>query len=127
MKLRNIQVVFNEMAKYCDIEFKNDRRKEVISQKNSAIEKAFEAIGMQAEGYAKILCPVDTGHLRDSISHEYVKSEDAEYIGTNVEYAPYVELGTSRQKAQPFLKPSASEHVDEYKKIFKTVLHENIK
>ena len=115
------------MTKYCEIEFKNDRRKEIVNQKNNAIERAFEAIGMQAEGYAKTLCPVDTGNLRNSISHEYVESEDAEYIGTNVEYAPFVELGTSRQKAQPFLKPSASEHVDEYKKIFKTVLHDNIK
>ena len=51
-------LVNGNMAKYCDIEFKNDRRKEVISQKNSAIEKAFESIGMQGEGYAKIKCPI---------------------------------------------------------------------
>ncbi len=57
------------MAKYCGIEFKNDRRKEIIEQKNNAIERAMEAIGMQAEGYAKLLCPVDTGNLRNSIGH----------------------------------------------------------
>ncbi len=57
------------MAKYCEIEFKNDRRKEIGNAKNNAIERAMEAIGMQAEGYAKILCPVDTGNLRNSIGH----------------------------------------------------------
>ncbi len=57
------------MAKYCEIEFKNDRRKEIIEQKNNAIERKMEAIGMQAEGYAKLLCPVDTGNLRNSIGH----------------------------------------------------------
>lgn len=37
------------MAKYCEIEFKNDRRKEIVNAKNNAIERAMEAIGMQAE------------------------------------------------------------------------------
>ena len=46
------------MAKYCDIEFKNDRRKEIVNQKNNAIERALTAVGMQGEGYAKIKCPI---------------------------------------------------------------------
>ncbi len=41
------------MAKYCEIEFKNDRRKEIVNQKNNAIERALTAVGMQGEGYAK--------------------------------------------------------------------------
>lgn len=77
---------------------------------------ALEAVGLQAEGYAKRLCPVDTGNLRNSITH--TSDDDTAYIGTNVEYAPYVEYGTSRTKAQPFLKPAANNHADEYKAIF---------
>lgn len=46
---------------------------------------ALEAIGITAEGYAKIRTPVDTGRLRNSITHA-VKGNDV-YIGTNVEYA----------------------------------------
>lgn len=115
------------MTKYCDIEIKNDKRKEIAKQKEEAIERAFEAIGMQAEGYAKLKCPVDTGHLRDSISHQYVPNDNAEYIGTNVKYAPYVEFGTSKMKAQPFLKPSASEHAEEYRKIFEATLRNQFK
>ena len=30
-------------------------------------------------------------------------------IGTNIEYGPYVELGTSRQRAQPYLRPAYDE------------------
>lgn len=77
---------------------------------------ALEAVGLQAEGYAKLLCPVDTGNLRNSISH--TQDGESAYIGTNVEYAAYVEMGTSRSRAQPYLKPAAENHKDEYRAIF---------
>ena len=80
-----------------------------------ALARALEKIGLVAEGYAKRLCPVDTSILRNSITH--ADDGEAEYIGTNVEYAPYVELGTSRTRAQPYLKPAVVNHSDEYKKI----------
>lgn len=81
---------------------------------------ALEAIGLTAEGYAKKECPVDTGRLRASISH--AKDDDAAYIGTNVEYAPYIELGTSRRKPRPYLRPAAENHANEYKEIVKAAL-----
>ena len=84
------------------------------------IAQALEAIGLIAEGYAKEKCPVDTGRLRNSISH--ARDDNAAYIGTNVEYAPYIELGTSRMKARPYLRPAAQDHTDEYKQMVKTAL-----
>lgn len=92
----------------------------VKSALSSKKQVALEKIGLVAEGYAKRLCPVDTGRLRNSISHA-VKGNSA-YIGTNVEYAPYVEMGTSRTPAQPFLVPAATQHADEYKRIFEREL-----
>lgn len=44
------------------------------------------------ENAAKQNCPVDTGQLKNSITHEVTDNEG--YVGTNVEYAPYVEFGT---------------------------------
>lgn len=88
----------------------------------SAIGVALEKIGLLAEGYAQIKCPVDTGNLRASITHEVDAGEKAVYIGTNVEYAPYVELGTSKQKAQPYLRPAATEHGDQYRQVLKSAL-----
>ena len=83
--------------------------------------RALEAVGLQAEGYAKGYCPVDTGTLRNSITHT-TEGHDTAVIGTNVEYAPYVEYGTSRMKAQPYLAPAVTNHLDEYKAIFQTFL-----
>lgn len=97
-----------------DYELK-DNSEEVKSLMTSALARALEKIGLIAEGYAKRLCPVDTGRLRNSITH--TDDGEAEYIGTNVEYAPYVELGTSRTRAQPYLKPAVVDHANEYKKI----------
>lgn len=94
-----------------------DNTKQVTSAMKSAVETALEEIGLVAEGYAKRLCPVDTGRLRNSITHALM-GNDSVAIGTNVEYAPYVELGTSRSKEKPYLRPAAKDHATEYRKIF---------
>lgn len=57
---------------------------------------------------AQDLVPVDTGRLRDSIRVTKVGSR--EYTvgpGDEVEYAEYVEFGTSRMAAQPYMRPAA--------------------
>ena len=76
---------------------------------------ALTAIGATAETYAKKATPVRTGRLHNSISHAV--DGEAAYIGSNVEYAPYVELGTSRAKAHHMLQKAATEHSAEYKRL----------
>lgn len=93
-----------------------DHSQEALENLEQATGTALEEVGLAAEGYAKRLCPVDTGRLRNSITH--TRDKRTAYIGTNVEYGPYVELGTSRQKAQPYLKPAVLDHVSTYKRIF---------
>lgn len=92
-----------------------DNSSQVKATKDEAVARALEAIGLQAEGYAKMLAPVDTGRLRNSLTHT-VEGSTA-FIGTNVEYAPYQEFGTSRTKAHPFLKPAVMDHIEEYRGI----------
>jgi len=48
--------------------------------------------GFTVEGQAKENAPVDTGRLRSSITSRV--AEHQVFIGSNVEYAPYVEFGT---------------------------------
>ena len=64
------------------------------------LEAGLEAVGLAAERFAKKNCPVDSGRLRNSISHDVASEngEKAAYIGTNISYAPYVEIGTSSKK-----------------------------
>lgn len=92
-----------------------DNTKEFLSLFSSAKERGLEAIGLAAEGHAKKLTPVDTGRLRNSISHAV--DGDAAYIGTNVEYAPYVELGAQGREPVHMLQKAASEHSAEYKRL----------
>ena len=113
----------------------------ILSAFHSAVEKALEECGLVAEGYAKKLAPVDTGNLRNSISHKMDPEEPAVYIGTNSSYAAYQEFGTGiyteggrdtpwvyqdekgnwhwtrGNKAQPFLKPAVADHARQYRQI----------
>lgn len=123
-----------------------DNSKEFLAAFDKAFVKALERCGMQAEGYAKDLAPVDTGNLRNSISHRVNEREKAVYVGTDAEYAAYVELGTGKyakggrkdpwvyqdtegkwhhtngQRAQPYLKPAVADHKQTYYNIFKDEL-----
>lgn len=92
-----------------------DNTDEVLSALEKVKKRGLEAIGLVAEGHAKKLTPVDTGRLRNSISH--ATDDEAAYIGTNVEYGPYVELGSPTIKAHHMLQKAATEHTDEYKRL----------
>ena len=99
-----------------------DNSKEISENIKSALLRGLEKCGLTAERFAKKLAPYDTGNLRNSITHEVDDGEPAVYIGTNVEYAPYVCLGTIHMNAQPFLKPAVNDHKDEYRKILENSL-----
>ena len=96
-------------------------RAAVLSALGGAKARALEIVGGMAETYAKQLCPVDTGRLRNSISHAQ-QDENTEVIGTNVEYAPFVELGTRNMAARPYLRPAAENHGTEYKDVLENEL-----
>lgn len=91
-------------------------------------EKVFDwldAIGLDAASTAASKAPVDTGRLKNSIDRAVVQEEQAVYIGTNVEYAPYQEFGTSRGIAgKHFLQFGATAHIDEYKQMLEQALKE---
>lgn len=129
-----------------------DNSDKVLEELETAMEAALESVGQQGVSHAKKNITeagrVDTGALRNSISHAVVKKEKAVYIGTNVEYAVFNEMGTgvhleggggrqtpwSYQDAKGnwhrtrgmkpihFLKRAASEHGEEYKKIIEQQL-----
>ena len=97
-----------------------DNTDEVLAALERAKRRGLEAIGLTAEGYAKRETPVDTGRLRNSISH--ATDDEAAYIGTNVEYAPYVELGARGRQGKHMLQIAATEHADEYKQIMEDAM-----
>lgn len=79
------------------------------------------------------LVPVDTGRLKTSIrvqketSSTLPTNKGVVYeIGTNVEYAAYIEFGTGKQRAKPYLRPAFLKewpiYIRAIKKIWRTKL-----
>lgn len=95
----------------------HDNSAAVRAALDAAKARSLEGCGSVLEAFAKQLCPVDTGRLRDSITHEV--HGDSTSAGTNVEYAPYVELGTSKMAAKPYLKPALFDNAKTYVDIVK--------
>ena len=69
-------------------------------------------------GDARSRCPVRTGRLRSSISGEaIVKSNAYLRLRATAPYASYVEYGTSRQQAQPYLTPAFERSVPRFRRV----------
>lgn len=129
-----------------------DNTQEVLSELTSALFKAAEIIGGKAETYAKQNLTdngsVDTGNLRNSITHLAEDEGHTVVIGTTVKYAPFVELGTGRfaeggggrqtawsymdskgvwhtttgARPKPYLRPAIENHREEYMNLLHRVL-----
>lgn len=91
-------------------------RRAVEAAMLAELKRRNEAAAIAVEGEAKKLAPVDTGRLRASITRD--ADLTGAIVGTNVEYAPFVELGTSKQPAQPFLVPGLMNSRDMLRKIY---------
>lgn len=98
----------------------SDFTEEITDGIKAAIGRALERIGLECEGYAKQLCHVVTGRLRNSITH--YTDESAAYVGSNVEYAAFEEEGTSKRPPHPYLRPAAEDHMDEWRQILEDEL-----
>ena len=111
---------------------------------DDAVAAALERVGSAAEGFAANLVPVDSGRLRNSITHKV--DDNSVTVGSPLEYATYVEFGTGKcasggrntawvykddkgnwhythgQRAQPFLKPALQNNINTYQAIIKDEL-----
>lgn len=112
-----------------------DNSDKVLNALPEQIEQALIAVGMAAESNAKMEIThavydqpearsgyVRTGRLRNSLTHEVLEGEKAVIVGSNVEYAKYVEGGTMKMPARPYLRPAIVNHVDEYKALVEAAL-----
>lgn len=156
--------------------FQNNKQ-QILDEFDEAIMKALITCGGTAESYAKNNLrdshAIDTGLLRNSVTwaidgempniQSYVAdkgegmgqyegtapkmSDPTVFVGTNVEYAPYIEFGTgakntsggrdtpwgykdkngetvwtSGMPARPFIAPAVADHIEKYQSIFQKYL-----
>lgn len=98
---------------------------QVKAEAKQKIHAWLEAIAEDAASTAADRAPVDSGRLKNSISSVVVDSEQVAYIGTNVEYAPYQEFGTSKGiVGKHFIQFGATAHQAEYKAMLEAGLKE---
>lgn len=104
------------MAETVNIEVKI-KDKEVLAQIDSLLEQKLREACVLVMDDAKQNCPVDTGRLQGSITYAVEGKEGA--VGSNVEYAPYVEGGTSRMAARHFLQNAGDSNRQKIINLFK--------
>lgn len=126
------------------------RAKKLPNKIDEALARGVNQAAGIVEGSAKRNCPVDTGNLRNSlhITKQATPSDAKAMVGTNVEYAPYVEFGTgvrgqatntntnvsvsyssehAGQVAQPYLAPALRQNADRIEQIINKNVVEGIK
>jgi HK97 gp10 family phage protein len=94
----------------------------VFNNMDEAKETALTAVGSFVRTEAQVRCVVDTGALRDSNDYKTDLENDHVIIGNSQDYAAYVELGTSKNHAQPFLEPAVMENVPRIKRLISDAL-----
>lgn len=92
--------------------------KEILDKIDQDIKDKLQLTGELVSGAAKKNSPVKTGALRNSIDFEVDAQEKSVRIGTNMYYAPWVELGTRLIEGQWFLTRALGENVGKIRKIF---------
>ena len=96
---------------------KDERLKEISVQLKQGMTKAC----LLVERDAKRNAPVDTGRLRSSITNrlDIDGNQIVGVVGTNVEYASFLEHGTSKMPAHPFLFPALEANREKIKDLLK--------
>jgi len=84
----------------------------VKQRSHAELSKLIRSAALKIEAQAKIAAPVDTGFLQNSIQSSF-PDELTGVVSVGAEYGIYVELGTSRAPAQPFLLPAAEQVIKE--------------
>lgn len=104
------------MAEISEIEVRI-KDKEVLAQIDSLIEQKLKEACVLVQDTAKQNCPVDTGRLQGSITYAVEGKEGV--VGSNVEYAPYVEGGTYKMAARHFLQNAGDSNREKIINLFK--------
>lgn len=92
----------------------NEFEKKLTYFANQSCDKFIDKVGDRVSQVAKNLVPVATGNLRESIHKE--KIERGVKVGSELNYAGYVELGTTKMAPRSYLRRAARLILQGFKK-----------
>jgi len=84
----------------------------IAARLKESFSQQLQTFGGLMRNYAYDICPVRTGYLRSTIFFKPVGLLDFEF-GASADYALFVEMGTYRMAAQPFIRPALEAYRDE--------------
>lgn len=90
------------------------------------VEKEIINTATKVQARAKQRCPVDTGSLRNSISIKKLDDMEVE-VGAYMPYAAYVEFGTYKMKARPYLFPAFEEERPKFLRRLEKIMGSDMK
>jgi len=98
-----------------------DNTDEILSEADRLIRQMLKQATLLVERTAKLpgYCPVKTGTARRSITHEIASDGKSAKVGSNVEYFPYIEMGTAKMTARAPLRRALHDNMAKIKKIFR--------
>ena len=126
-----------------------DLSEEVKQASHQQLLNGLVRCGMKMREYATKLAPVKTGALANSVAFKIEPDEKSAYVGSNSEYAAYVEFGTGKnselggtpkerwvyydkahdvyrmgypQRPRPFIRPAVANHIKTYQNILVNAL-----
>jgi len=97
-----------------------DNTRGVLNEADRRISQKLVTAALMVEATAKQTVPVLTGALKRSITHEPEVPKREVLVGSNLTYAPFVELGTSRMSARPYLRPALEANMPAIRRLFAT-------
>lgn len=93
---------FDEMYRF------SARLRDYPAEMRPVVKAIMKDAGQQGEQYSKMLVPVKSGALRDSIKFRTTSDRGWTLLmlaEASMDYAKFVEYGTSRMRPQPFFNP----------------------
>lgn len=89
-----------------EVTITHDRFPEIIAKLPNLAHDMVAKAASDVEARSKQICPVRTGALKNSINTEFLEPALAS-VGPNMDYSIYVEYGTYKMAAQPYMRPAA--------------------
>lgn len=106
----------------------NDRTAQFSQVVDEAIKTAITKACFDTEAEAKVLVPKKTTTLEQSIMPDLSKIDSLTgEVYSSVEYSLYVELGTVKMGARPYLLPAAESAGDELDKVIVAIIDQEFK